>query len=73
MECEREVSIAEGLRMSQRFGCEFYETSAQTSQIAKKLFIIIVRLLRSSNFRILPVGLQILTWLLRKQKKKQAT
>jgi len=43
---EREVSYDEGSRLAERFGCDFMETSAKTSQNVENLFTHIVRTLR---------------------------
>jgi len=43
---EREVSYDEGCKLAERFGCEFMETSAKTSQNVENLFSQIVRTLR---------------------------
>jgi len=46
---EREVSQEEGYRMAEKFGCEFMETSAKTSQNVENLFTHLVRSLRSTQ------------------------
>lgn len=46
---EREVSREEGAAMARNFGCEFLETSAKTAQNVERLFIYLVRLLRSTK------------------------
>ena len=43
---EREVSYDEGSKLAERFGCDFMETSAKTSQNVENLFAHIVRTLR---------------------------
>jgi len=43
---EREVPQDEGIKLAERFGCEFMETSAKTSQNVENLFTHIVRTLR---------------------------
>jgi len=51
----REVSQEEGLRLAQKFGCQFMETSAKTSMNVEKLFTYLVRSLRQSLLRTGPV------------------
>jgi len=46
---EREVSYDEGSRLAERFGCDFMETSAKTSQNVENLFTHIVRTLRQKT------------------------
>lgn len=43
---EREVSYDEGVRLAEKYGCDFMETSARTSQNVENLFTNIVRTLR---------------------------
>jgi GTPase SAR1 family protein len=45
----REVSIEEGLRQAQEWGCHFYETSAKTSYNVHEMFEDIVRTLRKDT------------------------
>jgi GTPase KRas protein len=45
---KREVTPEEGRRLAQKFGCQFMETSAKTSQNVEKMFTYLVRTLRQS-------------------------
>ncbi|TCD70071.1 Ras GTPase ras2 [Steccherinum ochraceum] len=46
---EREVSREEGAQLARNFGCDFLETSAKTAQNVERLFMTLVRLLRSTR------------------------
>ncbi|KAI0768529.1 P-loop containing nucleoside triphosphate hydrolase protein [Trametes elegans] len=46
---EREVSREEGAALARQFGCEFLETSAKTAHNVERLFMNLVRLLRSTK------------------------
>ncbi|GBE78121.1 Ras-like protein [Sparassis crispa] len=46
---EREVSREDGAALARSFGCEFLETSAKTAHNVERLFIYLVRLLRSTK------------------------
>ena len=43
---ERQVSKADGAALARRYGCDFIETSAKTTQNVERLFINVVRSLR---------------------------
>ena len=43
---ERQVSKADGAALARRYGCDFFETSAKTTQNVERLFINVVRSLR---------------------------
>jgi len=46
---EREVLKREGAALARRYGCEFIETSAKTTQNVDRLFINLVRSLRQTR------------------------
>lgn len=46
---EREVSREEGAALARNFGCDFLETSAKTAHNVERLFMNLVRLLRSTK------------------------
>ena len=46
---KREVSRADGANLARHYGCDFFETSAKTSQNVDRLFINIVRSLRQTQ------------------------
>ena len=46
---KREVSRADGANLARQYGCDFFETSAKTSQNVDRLFINIVRSLRQTQ------------------------
>lgn len=46
---EREVSKEEGAALARSFGCEFLETSAKTSHNVERLFMNLVRSLRTTR------------------------
>ena len=46
---DREVSKADGAALARKFGCDFIETSAKTTQNVERLFINIVRSLRQTS------------------------
>ena len=46
---EREVSKADGAALARRYGCEFIETLAKTTQNVKRLFINLIRSLRQTK------------------------
>lgn len=46
---EREVSREEGAALARQFGCEFIETSAKTAFNVERLFMNLVRALRSTR------------------------
>lgn len=46
---ERQVSKREGAALARRYGCEFIETSAKTTQNVERLFINLVRSLRQTG------------------------
>ena len=53
---EREVSREEGQALARSFGCDFLETSAKTSHNVERLFMNLVRSLRSTRQQDMPVG-----------------
>jgi len=54
---KREVTTEEGRRLAQKFGCQFMETSAKTSQNVDNMFTDLVRTLRASITKAGPVPL----------------
>jgi len=46
---EREVSKEEGHALARRFGCEFFEASAETAQNVERVFVNLVRSLRRAR------------------------